>query len=52
MAKAQLKSVTVCARTDARTYRQYKRAAATAGLPLTDWIRARLHSAAEMDLAT
>lgn len=52
MSKAERKSITVCARTDERTYRQFKRAAANADMRLTDWVRSRLHAAAEQDLAT
>ncbi|MCI0363250.1 MAG: hypothetical protein L0Y44_02030 [Phycisphaerales bacterium] len=49
--KVQRKSVTLCARTDERTYRQFKRAADNVGLRLTDWVRTRLVAASEEDLA-
>jgi hypothetical protein len=49
--KAQRKSVTLCARTDVRSYRQYRRAAQVSGMRFTDWIRERLRAAAEQDLA-
>jgi len=51
MSKSQLKSITVCTRADKRSYLRYKQAAETAGLRLTDWIRARLQAAADKDLA-
>jgi hypothetical protein len=49
--KKQVKSITVCARTDEQTYRRCKRAAQVVGMRFTDWVRTRLHEAAEHDLA-
>ena len=49
--KTKVKSITLCTRTDERTYRRFKRAAQTSGLQLTEWIRTRLQLAAEEDLA-
>jgi len=48
--KVQVKSITLCARTDRRSYRRFRRAAQIAGMRLTDWIRDRLLAAAEKDL--
>jgi len=49
--KHRRKSITLCARTDERTYRQFKRAASSAGMRFTDWVRINLKAAADRDLA-
>ncbi|HVP72884.1 MAG TPA: hypothetical protein VMS30_04050 [Phycisphaerales bacterium] len=46
----QRKSMMICARTDQTTYRDLRRAADSAGLRLTDWIRTRLAQAARREL--
>jgi len=46
----QRKSMMICARTDQTTYRDLRRAADSAGLRLTDWIRTRLTQAARREL--
>ena len=51
MPPRQRKSKMLCTRTDPQAYRTYERAAAAAGLRLTDWMRDRLSRAAGRDLA-
>ena len=49
--KHQRKSVMLCARVEAGSYRRCVQAARAVGVPLTDWIRDRLYVAAKRDLA-
>lgn len=52
ISRDQLKSINVCTRTNEHTYRRLKGAADKVGMRFADWIRVRLLSAADVDLAT
>jgi hypothetical protein len=49
--KLKRKSVMLCARTDQQSYNILRRAAERADMKFTDWVRDRLRSAAEREIA-